>query len=163
MAATPDRRSDPQTRDRIDKLRDEINSKFAQLAKRIAIVLTVLAVALLILGIWSVVLTGKLQTTTNETHHLSLDNAVTAKEAKAAALAINKERLSSIRRGCEDQNTRNLNTIKRLRQLSKDLPRQPGESDAQLHAQVEGSILLIDALAPYQNCDQVVTNSTTGG
>lgn len=69
---------------------------------------------------------------------------------------IQDQRRESILRACRDQNARHFNTIKTLDKLIAQLP----ESQRK---QAEGSrnftVLLIDALAPVQNCKKLVNES----
>lgn len=66
---------------------------------------------------------------------------------------INAQRADSIRTSCNDQNHRHDNTIHELHALVDQLP--PARR-AQAKRNISSTILLIDALAPKQNCDALV-------
>lgn len=78
--------------------------------------------------------------------------------------AIQTQRAESIRRQCEDQNRRNKATIARLDLRLKQLEEKAGPvAAARARASRDFTVALIDSLAPPQNCDDVVAQSTTGG
>jgi type VI protein secretion system component VasK len=66
---------------------------------------------------------------------------------------IQKERERSIRTTCEEQNKRNKSTVRALDQLIEQAPASRRDRARQSRA---GTVLLINALAPMQDCEELV-------
>lgn len=81
----------------------------------------------------------------------------TADRAKTLVQDIQSQRVEAIRNNCRDQNTRHLNTLHELDVLDARLP--PSRR-AEARAGRPGVVLLINALAPYQDCKKVVALAT---
>lgn len=79
-----------------------------------------------------------------------------AQDAKQLALAINQERRYSIVRFCEQQNMRHRGTVRELRHLLEAAERVHPRQRARIHASQASTLLLIDQLAPLQNCQRLV-------
>lgn len=67
--------------------------------------------------------------------------------------AIDTERARNTRDACVDQNRRHDATLHELRRLVAKLP---PKRQAQAKHDMKGTVLLINALAPHQNCDDLV-------
>lgn len=68
--------------------------------------------------------------------------------------AIQRSREETIRRACEQQNDRHDKTILQLDAIIADMPSGPARQEAEQNR--DGTILLLDALVPKQDCDRVV-------
>lgn len=101
-------------------------NRFSRQVKRI---LALLAVAQLGLGILSVYLVGQ--------------NNSRAKETRALVDRIQLERARNVRDACVSQNAKNRDTKAELRRLNPDAPPK----------QQEATDLVIDKLAPVQDCE----------
>lgn len=83
--------------------------------------------------------------------------ATTAGDAAAIASAVAVERNAAILRDCQAQNARNVSTIAELKHIMAPYLRRARPSvRRQLRASEHFSLLLIDRLAPFQNCQQVL-------
>lgn len=87
----------------------------------------------------------------------------------AAALALSvytivkmsEARSASILRDCQEQNTRHANTIRALDGIYARAFKQISPAKwAQLRASETSTVLIIDALAPYQNCQQITARAS---
>ncbi|MBV9805228.1 MAG: hypothetical protein JO130_18665 [Solirubrobacterales bacterium] len=75
---------------------------------------------------------------------------------------ISFNRTQTIRRDCEDQNARNRNTVGELDLLSaRNMRRATAVERRQVVASRSFAILLIDKLAPVQDCQSLVKLDTT--
>lgn len=75
--------------------------------------------------------------------------------------AIQAERVANIRNACEQQNARHDETISTLdRLLDRRLHGLTAEQRAQAEQSRAATVLLIEALAPKRDCEQVVESST---
>lgn len=83
-----------------------------------------------------------------------------ANDAKDNVAAIQDSRVALTRDTCEQQNSRHDNTIKRLNKLVNEIhdPRQRRRAQAN----IAGTISLIDALAPHQNCTALIHSRFPG-
>lgn len=77
------------------------------------------------------------------------------KEITGQTNAIQAERARSIRMSCEDQNRRHDSTIKTIDKLISKLP---PDRRAAAKSSRASTILIINALAPKQNCNYLVKN-----
>lgn len=102
---------------------------------------------------WIIIFTAMVIFTLHKTYQSSGNANTAAAEAKNATSNIQSQRKESIRRGCEDQNARHNNTISILNSLIAKLP---PDQRARAQANKEFTILLINALAPKQNCNLLV-------
>jgi uncharacterized protein YlxW (UPF0749 family) len=73
--------------------------------------------------------------------------------------AIQEQRHESIIRDCQDQNVRHDNTIKTLNKLIANLPR---DERARAETNKAFTVVLINALAPKQNCNSIADVATGG-
>lgn len=73
---------------------------------------------------------------------------------------IQLQRRANIRGNCEDQNQRNYVTIQRLNKALIFATKQHPERKEQIRQSSQVSIGLINALAPHQDCRQVVREAT---
>jgi negative regulator of sigma E activity len=80
-------------------------------------------------------------------------NRVLALKAQRLAGEIQAQRINAIRTSCEAQNQRNVKTIKTLDGLIAKLP---SKQRPRAQAGRDNTVLLINALAPKQNCAKVV-------
>lgn len=72
---------------------------------------------------------------------------------------IQAERRASVLRNCHDQNQRHWNTIATLDEL---IAQAPPARRAQAAASRRYTVLLIQALAPLQDCDALVKRAVSG-
>lgn len=84
-----------------------------------------------------------------ETHSL-------AQQTAQLARTIQLQRLDGIRRGCEDQNRRHDGTIRALDDVIARVVRDAPERKTELARARAQNVLLINALAPKQDCDRLV-------
>ena len=78
-----------------------------------------------------------------------------SEETRELALQIQTERKRNIGGACRDQNLRNRTTIATLDQLLRRMqadPKVSADRKAQAKTSRQGTVLLIDALAPVQDC-----------
>jgi uncharacterized protein YycO len=68
---------------------------------------------------------------------------------QSLVVAIQRQRVASILTSCRDQNMRNRETIRTLDQL---IARLPAHQRARARASRQNTILIVNALAPYQDC-----------
>lgn len=82
---------------------------------------------------------------------------VDAHRAKAVADQLAADRNESILRACEQQNERHTRTIRELDRILHRAERvAPPLRRAQIQESRASTVLLIDQLAPYENCQQQV-------
>lgn len=73
---------------------------------------------------------------------------------------IQQQRAATIRGNCEDQNQRNYSTVVKLNKaVAFEIKKHPARAE-QIRQSAEVSIGLINALAPHQDCVQVVREAT---
>lgn len=72
---------------------------------------------------------------------------------------IQAQRRASILTACREQNARHDDTIVKLDKIIADLP--PGPQKDEALQQRDGTVLLIDALAPKRDCEAQLQRSTT--
>lgn len=77
---------------------------------------------------------------------------VIAFQVRGQGNEIQDQRAEATISACEEQNARNRNTIKRLRELSAVAPAR-GRSAEEIKAGLDGTISLINALAPVRDCE----------
>jgi hypothetical protein len=123
------------SRENFQKLYD----KYDRIARNIIIVLVFLFIAQLGLGLWNL--------------NLAHDNTIRVKEIQAS-------RKNSILISCEEQNSRNENSISTLNNLLSKKLIVSKEKLMQIEQTKNFTILLINALAPKQNCAQRVEKFT---
>lgn len=121
-----------------DKL-ETLYSKYDRTAKKIIIVLAILCMSQFGLGVWNL--------------SLSKDNNLRTSE-------IQSSRRNSILISCEEQNTRNENTVNTLEDLIGKAKFNTAIEMDQLDQTKTFTILLINALAPKQNCKARVAKLT---
>lgn len=84
-------------------------------------------------------------------------NAQRAREARQLAIRIQQERTASISEGCQQQNSRHDATIAALDALLARASRDANSARReQLKQSRRSTVLLIDSLAPKQNCEALV-------
>ena len=88
-----------------------------------------------------------------------------ASQAQEIATAVTAERDATILRECRAQNARNVASITELRAIIhhylRNAKRLPGWQRHQIKTSERANIALIDALVPFQNCQQVLRQSTS--
>jgi predicted negative regulator of RcsB-dependent stress response len=172
-----ERRKDAGRRDRLDEIQDE----YRALAKRnldaineargkTKRLLTVVSVALLALGGWSVWFQVQQSNTAIQASHAATQAASAARKAGAAAraasgfaAAIQASRLDLIRSQCDDQNRRHDAAVRALNKAAARSPRQPGQTSAQRRQGVAAFLLILNAQTPHKKCDRVVAAARLGG
>ncbi len=149
-----------QVRERLDQIEEGYRERadanahgIHRLSIATMVILGALAAALITLGIISINLSSKLGTQTTNARTL-------AKQAKDLAQEIQNQRKALILKTCQDQNRRHNHTIKELKVLVAKMPLPPGVTRQQEESNLKGTILIISALAPHQNCKQLVKAST---
>ena len=85
--------------------------------------------------------------------HLSKQSTVLSQE-------IQRQRISTLLSECQAQNSRNRNTINYLDHLGANVIKKHPSQAHTVHIQLGQDDLLIDALAPHQNCKMIVKNYT---
>lgn len=75
------------------------------------------------------------------------------------AATIQRERAKATLDACRDQNDRHDGTVLRLQEIIADLP--PGHERRRAVRNLGGTIALIDALAPRQDCAALVSERVT--
>jgi len=125
------------------------------LRRRIAIgVVSGLVAAIVIIFAVGLALTLSWQSTElTRTHDLGLQTRALAVEANSLATEIKQSRTASIREACRAQNRRHAHTVRTLKhiftQATRGLPRA---ARPQLKRSHQATLLLVDALAPIEDC-----------
>lgn len=88
---------------------------------------------------------------------------VVLKNQKATTNQIQAQREEFIRRNCEDQNDRHDDTIEQFKIAAALVSKKHPEQAKQIRESVEQNLLIIKALVPKQNCDQIVAQATKLG
>lgn len=79
-----------------------------------------------------------------------------------AIIQTQDERAASILRECNAQNARHSATVAELKSIvARAEAKAPPVRRGQIEASVSSTLLLIDALAPYRDCQHVLAKSTT--
>lgn len=147
-----DRRTDHTKRDRIDEIEsaverhsketkeaiEQITAAYRRFARVTTTILAVLCVATLGAAILSIYLLGQ--------------NGQRADE-------IQQERANSVRSSCLEQNARHDKTLAKLDKLVADI-KDPAEK-ARAQANIGGTVALIEALAPKQDCTALVRKAVS--
>jgi hypothetical protein len=133
-----DPRQDGATRQRLD----DIQEAFRSWAKLTAIILSVLVLVEVVVGVVSIVLWERTR-----------DNAD----------RIQQNRVSIAANSCRDQNQRHDNTLVALNQVLQQARKSEGISSQQAQQSQSQTTLLINALAPHQNCQTVVAAVQAAG
>lgn len=76
----------------------------------------------------------------------------TASDARQLGISIQSSRRELLTRNCNDQNKRNRNTVA---QLDKEIATLPPVLRKRAQANKNFTVLLIDTLAPHQNCKKL--------
>lgn len=93
---------------------------------------------------------------------LGRENTAIAANALNLATAIQQQRIGLVRVECEAQNRRHTETIRTFHRILVRAKRHAhGARRAQIAESRRATVLLIDALAPYQNCTRAVRRATT--
>lgn len=145
-----DRRIDLPTRGRLE----EIHASYRRYTRKTNTILLILALAQIGLGTLSVYLVGQNNKRSSEHVRVSEANRRTVAQIQA-------ERERNSRNACESLNARNRNTKREIRRLVRDAPPRPGNR-AEQRRNLAGTFLIIDRLAPVQNCDDVVAAQVGG-
>lgn len=86
-------------------------------------------------------------------------NAQRAKEARQLAVRIQQERTTSLREGCQQQNSRHNVAVSRLDEIYARAGRNVGEQRRrQLEQSRKSFTLVVEGLAPHQNCEALVNS-----
>lgn len=85
---------------------------------------------------------------------------VLLKQQNSFSRQIQDQRKDSIRSACVDQNQRHDGTSFALRLAQKDAIKRHPEQKKEIDKNSQTSLGLIDALAPHQDCDQIVKKAT---
>lgn len=93
--------------------------------------------------------------------YLAAISATQSTKARNLARAIQHERVASIRDSCVEQNQRHDGTISELYRLAARIERTHPDKSAEVRQGIQQNILLIDQLAPRQNCTVAVRRATT--
>lgn len=86
-----------------------------------------------------------------------------ANSAKAQAHQIQVERKRTVNDLCVDQNLRHRDTIAELDKLLAAVVKRDPSMARRMAESRKATVLLINALAPHQNCKQVVANAVGSG
>lgn len=160
-----DNRSDGNTRDRIDEIKEEVVTEQRAISNHLirvtSIILGVLVVVQLGLGIWSLVLTNRQGDQNDRVRKQSEQIAAQSKQIadQNKQLAILVQGIQDSREEeCRQQNERHDGSIDALRKGSNEDIRNAPNAAAkkEVRRRRDVTISLLDALAPHQDCDALV-------
>lgn len=149
-----ERRIDEALRERLDEIEtgyraraDRNEARIDHLTKWTFIILGILVAAQFALGGTSVYLVTQNSLRQKDINDAQLD-------IKRTVAGIQQQRIESIWDSCQGQNDRHDTTVARLNDLVDNI-RDPVQK-ARANRSTAGTISLIDALAPHQNCTNVI-------
>lgn len=111
--------------------------------------------------VWLLIITGVVALAVSQAQEGSRQAARAGRQAKQAAVEIQAQRVETIRTSCKAQNLRHVRTVRELLQIAAIIERKQPSKAREVRSSIGYNILLIDQLAPLQDCAAVVRAATS--